>query len=360
MKFTNDQPLRLESGLEVPAYHLEYTTHGKLNEAGDNVIWVFHALTANSDPAEWWPGLVGPGRLFDPAQHFIVCVNMPGSCYGSIGPSDKDPYTDKTWYHDFPVFTTRDMIRAYQPLRKALGIRKIYTGIGGSMGGQQLLEWAIEEPELFINIVPIATNGRHSPWGIAFNTSQRMAIEADSTWRLRHDEAGLEGMKAARAAALLSYRNYQSYEQLQVRKEDQRCEGWGCLHGVGPGIRTGAASYQRHQGEKLASRFSAFSYYALSLSMDSHDVGRSRGGLQAALGRIQARTLVIGIESDILFPVVEQKTLAELIPEANFRIITSLYGHDGFLLEFSQIETLVKGFLEESTRILPEEELFNH
>jgi homoserine O-acetyltransferase len=358
MRFTYTRPLRLESGLEVPAYHLEYTTHGQLNPAGDNVIWIFHALTANSDPAEWWPGLVGPERLFDPSIYYIVCVNMPGSCYGSIGPSDRDPYTGRAYYHDFPVFTTRDMIRAYQPLRTALGIRKIYMGIGGSMGGQQLLEWAIEEPELFTHIVAIATNGRHSPWGIAFNTAQRMAIEADSSWHLRKEEAGVEGMKAARAIALLSYRDYQTYEQLQSRREEQRAEGWGCLHGVGPGIRTGAASYQRYQGEKLARRFSAFSYYALSLSMDSHDVGRARGGLAAALERIQARTLVIGIETDILFPLAEQKVLAELIPGARHRVISSLYGHDGFLLEFVQIEELVRAFEKESARVTTE--LINH
>jgi len=250
------------------------------------------------------------------------------------------------------------MIRAYQALRKSLGIRRIYIGIGGSMGGQQVLEWAIEEPELFSHIIPIATNGRHSPWGIAFNTAQRMAIEADGTWRERREGAGAEGMKAARAMALLSYRDYQAYDQLQTRREEQRAEGWGCLHGVGSGIRTGAASYQRYQGEKLARRFSAFSYYALSLSMDSHDVGRGRGGLAAALEHIKARTLVIGIQSDILFPLQEQKTLAELIPGAHHEVISSLYGHDGFLLEYTQIEQLIKGFLSESPAV--RRELINH
>ena len=141
--FTYNHPLRLESGAELPSYELAYTTHGTLNEKGDNVVWIFHALTANSDPAEWWPGLVGEGKLFDPANHFIVCVNMPGSCYGSIGPLNINPMNHEPYYHDFPFFTTRDMIRAYQPLKSFLGIEKIQMGIGGSMGGQQLLEWAI-------------------------------------------------------------------------------------------------------------------------------------------------------------------------------------------------------------------------
>ncbi|HVU57143.1 MAG TPA: homoserine O-acetyltransferase [Puia sp.] len=351
MKFTYHQPLRLESGLTVPALHLEYTTQGRLNEAGDNVVWIFHALTANSDASEWWPGLVGAGRLFDPAVYYIVCVNMPGSCYGSIGPEDTDRDSGHPYYHDFPVWTTRDMIRAYQPLRESLGIRRIYIGIGGSMGGQQLLEWAIEEPELFTHIVPIATNGRHSPWGIAFNTAQRMAIEADPTWKERRAGAGIEGMRAARAMALLSYRDYGAYGQLQPRQEEQMAERNSTLYGQGPNAHGGASSYQRYQGEKLARRFSAFSYYALSLSMDAHDVGRGRGGLEPALARIKARTLVIGIASDILFPVVEQQTLATLIPGAGFQIIQSLYGHDGFLLEFVQIEQLVKGFLQKQPEV---------
>ena len=180
--YKHEQPFILECGITLPQIHLAYTSHGHLNAAKDNVVWIFHALTANSDPAEWWPGLVGKGKLFDPELHFIVCVNMPGSCYGSMGPLELNPDTTEPWYHDFPFFTTRDMIRAYQFLRQYLGIENIHTGIGGSMGGQQLLEWAIEEPELFRYIFPVATNAQHSPWGIAFNASQRMSIEADRTW----------------------------------------------------------------------------------------------------------------------------------------------------------------------------------
>ncbi|HEX9511375.1 MAG TPA: homoserine O-acetyltransferase [Puia sp.] len=350
MKFKYLQPFTLESGAVLPGYHLGYTTHGTLNETGDNVIWIFHALTANSDPAEWWPGLVGNGRLFDPSVHFIICVNMPGSCYGSIGPLDREPDSGEAYYQGFPFFTPRDMIRAYQPLRKFLGIRKVYVGIGGSMGGQQLLEWAIEEPELFCHIVPIATNGRHSPWGIAFNTSQRMAIEADNTWKERREDAGLAGMSAARATALLSYRDYAAYEALQPRPDGFLSE-MGTDAGPGTGsagtiLRNGAASYQRYQGEKLARRFNAFSYYMLSLSMDSHDVGRGRGGLAKALQGVRARTLVISIETDILFPRSEQQLLASCIPGAGYRLIHSLYGHDGFLLEYAQIERLIRDFVE--------------
>jgi homoserine O-acetyltransferase/O-succinyltransferase len=331
--FTYHQPFTLESGATLPGYHLAYTTYGSLNRAGDNVVWVFHALTANSDPAEWWPGLVGEGKLFDPARYFIVCVNMPGSCYGSIGPLDINPATGSPWYHDFPFFTPRDMARAYQPLREHLGIRSIYLGIGGSMGGQQLLEWAVEEPTLFRHIVPMATNAQHSPWGIAFNVSQRMAIEADTTWQQRSPQAGTEGMRAARSMALLSYRHYLAYGQTQAETDNGLIEGFK------------AEGYQRHQGEKLVRRFNAFSYYFLSKGMDAHNLGRGRGGAVAALQRITAPALVLGIDTDFLFPVNEQVFIAEHIGESVFRNIDSVYGHDGFLVEFWKIANCIVEFL---------------
>ncbi len=331
--FTYNQPFVLESGTVLPQYHLAYTTHGVLNDAGDNVVWVFHALTANSDPTEWWSGLTGKGKLFDPAHYFIVCVNMPGSCYGSIGPLDIDPLTNKSYYHQFPFFTTRDMIRAYQPLRSHLGVEKIYIGIGGSMGGQQLLEWSIEEPSLFEYIFPLATNARHSAWGIAFNASQRMSIENDPTWKDKNEIAGIEGMKLARSIALISYRHYETYEEGQSESSTTKTEGFK------------SESYQRYQGEKLAKRFNAFSYYFLSKGMDAHNVGRARESVEAALEQISAKALVIGIETDILFPLSEQRRLAKYIPGAVYAAIRSPYGHDGFLLEFEQITNCINEFI---------------
>jgi homoserine O-acetyltransferase len=174
--FEHHEPFTLESGRVIDGFHLAYTTHGELNEEKDNVVWIFHALTANSDASEWWKGLVGEEKLFDPKEYFILCVNMPGSCYGSISPLDIDSQTGEPFYHNFPLFTTRDMVRTYKHLRAQLGINKIHIGIGGSMGGQQLLEWAVEEPELFECIIPIATNAQHSPWGIAFNGLKGMTM----------------------------------------------------------------------------------------------------------------------------------------------------------------------------------------
>ncbi len=337
--FFHNDPLVLESGISLPQYHLAYTTYGRLNDAGDNAVWIFHALTANSNPHEWWPGLVGPGRFFDPAKYFVVCVNMPGSCYGSISPLDKKPgenVLNECWYHDFPFFTPRDMVHSYKPLREMLGIKKIHIGIGGSMGGQQLLEWAIEEPQLFEYVFPIATNAFHSPWAIAFNATQRICIETDKTWLNKDHKAGITGMKAARTVALLSYRNYDTYQLSQAENST----------GVIDHFKSD--SYQRYQGEKLSIRFNAFSYYKLSQSMDSHNVGRGRKNAVTALQQITAKTLVIGIKTDILFPVPEQKFIAENIPHASFEMISSLYGHDGFLLEYEQIERLIDAFTREA------------
>lgn len=331
--FQYNQSFCLESGYELPGFRLAYHTFGTLNENADNVVWVFHALTANSNPLEWWPGLVGTNTLFDPKEFFIVCVNMPGSFYGSISPLDINSQTNKKFYHGFPAFTTLDMIRTFQHLKASLGIQYIKYGLGGSMGGQQLLQWAIEEPSLFEHIIPIATNASHSQWGIAFNESQRWAIETDATWLLLQDDAGIAGMKAARSIALLSYRNYHTYAGTVTNHDPEK----------------NGATYQRHQGEKLAARFNAFSYYFLSKSMDSHSVARHGLSITDALKQIKAKCLVVGISSDILFPVTEQVFLAEHITGASLSIIDSYYGHDGFLLEYEAIANAITNWKLHST-----------
>lgn len=333
--FTHTGAFQLESGAVLQKLHLAYTTYGQLNENKDNVVWIFHALTANSKPHEWWPEMVGEGRVFDPAKYFIICVNMPGSCYGSISPLDINPDTGAPYYHDFPFFTIRDMVQAYRLLQKELGVDKIKIGIGGSTGGQQLLEWAVQDPDLFSYIIPIATNAVHSPWGKAFNASQRFAIEADSTWWEKNEDAGKKGLEVARSIALLSYRTDIAYNKTQADLNDEMIEGFR------------SESYQRYQGEKLSKRFNAFSYYALTKSMDSHNLGRGRGGVQAALHTIKANTLVLSLEGDILFPLYEQEFLAQHIPNARVKLINSDYGHDGFLLEFEQLTAAISSFIEQ-------------
>lgn len=339
--FQYDRPFILESGITLPGYHLAYTTHGTLNAEKTNVIWIFHALTANSNPLEWWPGLVGDGKYFDPTKYFIICVNKPGSPYGSISPLSTNPATRQPWFHDFPVFTIRDMIRTYQHLKNHLGIQKIHAALGGSTGGMQLLEWAIEEPELFEHIVPIATNAKLSPWAIAFNASQRMAIEADTSWLEQRADAGQKGLAAARSIALLSYRHYNGYDITQARDK--------AFVALTNNVAFAADNYQRYQGLKLVNRFNAICYYRLSQSMDSHDVGRNRGGVQKALQRISAKTLVIGIKSDVLYPIAEQEYLQDAIPGASLLSIASDFGHDGFLLEYEKIETALRKFIEDKS-----------
>jgi homoserine O-acetyltransferase len=331
--FISKHKFVLESGKSFPEIQIAYHTYGKLNKEKDNVVWVTHALTANSDVFDWWKGLFGNNNLFNPEEHFIVCANVIGSHYGSTGPLSINPDTGNPYYHHFPEITIRDIVNAHILLRKHLGIEKIKFLIGGSLGGQQALEWAIAENDLIENLIVVATNPQHSPWGIAFNEAQRLAIKADRTWFNNSPDAGLKGLKAARAIALLSYRNAKTYNTTQKEESNNLPEIFK------------AVSYQDYQGEKLVKRFNAYSYWHLSKAMDTHNVGRNREGVVQALQKIRAKTLVIGISSDILFPTSEQKFLAENIPNANYAEIDSLYGHDGFLIETEKItNTILKHF----------------
>lgn len=304
-----------------------------LNSDRSNVVWICHALTGNADPGDWWSGMVGAGKYFDPARDFIVCANVLGSCYGSTGPLSINSVTGKPFYHDFPMITVRDMVSALDLLRQELGIEKIHTCIGGSVGGEQALEWAISQPNLIENLVLIAVSAVASPWCIAFNEAQRMAILADPTWFEQRDDAGISGMKAARAMAMISYRNYDTYGFTQALDNNEQLDDYK------------AAGYQRYQGEKLADRFNAFTYWVLSKVMDSHNVGRNRGSILNALGQVKARTLVVGIRSDLLFPPGEQQFLARHIPAAVYEEIDSLYGHDGFLIEFRPLTSILRKWM---------------
>ena len=328
--FETNKVVTLENGKQLINPVVAYHTFGSLNSAKSNVIWVCHALTANSNVFEWWPGFFGLEEVFNPTDHFIVCANILGSHYGTTGPLSINPTSGTTYFHEFPNVTVRDMITLHKLLADHLGIQKINTIIGGSLGGQQSLEWAVQEPDRIDNLVAIATNAIHSPWGVAFNESQRMAIESDHTWFTSDALAGVNGMKIARSIALLSYRNYLTYEQSQQPTDSNMI------------YPDRAASYQKYQGEKLARRFNAYSYWHLSKAMDSQNVGRNRGGLEKALGTIKANTIVITLEGDVLFPQNEQKFIAENIPNAKHILIPSLYGHDGFLIEVKRLSEIFK------------------
>lgn len=326
---------QLENGSYLPEIEIAYCTWGTFDPKKNNVVWVFHALTGNANPTDWWRGLVGKHDLFNPKDYFIICSNVLGSPYGSTNPLSINPKTGKKYYTDFPNITIRDVVRAFDLLRQHLGIHNVYMSIGGSLGGQQAVEWAILQPDVFENMVLLATNAQHSPWGIAFNETQRMAIYADTTWNEHRDDAGKNGLKAARAIALLSYRTYQMYAISQTEDSNNKLDDFK------------ASSYQNYQGVKLMNRFDVFSYLTLSKMMDSHNVARDRGSIKNALQQIQARTQVIGITTDTLFPISEQRILTEYIPNARLVEIHSRYGHDGFLVETPSLTNIIQKFMED-------------
>jgi homoserine O-acetyltransferase/O-succinyltransferase len=318
--FTYRQQLKLENGKILPVVDVVYHTYGNLNAEKNNVIWLCHALTANSDVADWWNSLIGEGKTYDPSKHFIVCANIIGSCYGSSGPLSINPETQKPYFSTFPEITIRDMVQVHCILRKHLGIEKINTIIGGSMGGYQVLEWVLTEPTVIDKMVLVATSAQESAWGIAIHTSQRLAIEADLTWKDLSQNAGAQGLKAARAIGMLTYRNYESFVKTQT-DDDHKLDNFK------------ASSYINYQGEKLVKRFNVYSYWLLTKAMDSHNIARNKGKIEDVLKSIKTKTIIIGISSDHLCPVAEQKLIASYIPNSTFVEIDSPYGHDGFLIE---------------------------
>jgi homoserine O-acetyltransferase len=333
-----NQPFVTETGATLPSIEIAYDTWGKLNEKGDNVIWVCHALTANSDVEEWWPGMLGNDMIFDINKYFVVCANILGSCYGTTGPLSVNPETSRPWLNDFPVITVRDVVRLHEILRKDLGITRIHSIIGSSIGGYQALEYSIIYPDVIRRLIFIASNAKQTPWAIAFNESQRLSIEADASFFDKDINGGKKGLKAARSIALLSYRTAYAYNNTQAEDNDEKTSSFR------------ASSYQAYQGDKLVNRFNPWSYYRLTQLSDSHNVGRERGGVVNALKQIKASTLCIGIKSDILFPVSEQIFVAENVAEGSYSEIDSFFGHDGFLIEAGQVSSVIKKFWEEASR----------
>ena len=332
--YTYNHPFTLECGVTLPSLSIAYDTFGTLNEDRSNVIWVCHALTANSDVADWWPHTVEQGCFLDPERYFTVCANFLGSHYGTTGPLSINEATGEPWYGDFPKVTVRDMVRVHQLLAEHLGIERVKLLIGSSIGGFQCLEWCVMQPDFAEHAAFIATTPRTKPWAAAFNESQRMAIESDPSFGERSEEAGLAGMAVARSLALLSYRGGMAYDKTQ---EDE-CAEEVCFERK-------VHSYQRYQGEKLRRRFNAYSYYRLSQAVDSHNLSRSRGDLAEVLRGIKAKSLVVAITSDILFPPSDHTEMVENIPSVEYHLIDSDFGHDGFLVEHEQLNRIILDFL---------------
>lgn len=327
--YIHDKPFTLESGEVLEELRIAYSTYGTKSEAEDNIVWVCHALTANSDVEDWWPHTVETGAILDPADHYVVCANILGSPYGTTAPLHTNPTTGEPYYADFPQYTIRDIVEAHKILAEYLKVGHIDVILGCSVGGFQALEWAVGEPDRFSKMILVATDAKATPWSVAINETMRMAIETDPTFGERRDDAAMEGLATARALALLTYRGPHGYNITQqnpdIRIKDHR-----------------AQSYQRYQGEKLCRRYNSYSYYSILNAFDTHDVGRARGGTNEALQRITAETFVVGITTDILFPPCEMRDLTNRIPGAKYFEIESLFGHDGFLVEHEQFNALLR------------------
>ncbi|KAJ1898508.1 homoserine O- acetyltransferase [Kickxella alabastrina] len=386
----------LESGDVLRDVPVAYKTWGNLNAQRSNCMVICHALTGSSDVADWWGPLLGSGRAFDTSQFFVVCCNVLGSPYGTASPLTINPDTGTPYGPDFPLTSIRDDVRLHRQVLDILGVEQVAICIGGSLGGMQCLEWGMFGAEYVRVIVPIATCGKHSAWGISWGEAQRQAIYSDPNYCDGHYTAEKKpehGLSAARMSALLTYRSRDSFESRFGRKmmtsgrvkvynsknldggevngndaensetsdiEQQQQQGQTSSGSsdrasspkCGNDDRSSssifsAQSYLRYQGEKFTKRFDANCYIAITRKMDMHDLGFGRESYISALKQVQQPALVVGIESDGLFTINEQYELAEHIPKAQMATIDSLDGHDGFLLEFSQLNRLIRSFVRD-------------
>ncbi|NOX37056.1 MAG: homoserine O-acetyltransferase [Calditrichaeota bacterium] len=367
----------LEMGGQLKRITVAFEAYGNLNAEKTNVILVCHALTGSSHAADlenrapelfaeafekhaaplepsrlgtiqhypgWWNALIGPGKALDTEKYCILVPNLLGSCYGTTGPLSRDPISGSPYRTRFPSITVRDMVRVQQLLMKTLGIRQLNAVVGGSLGGMQVLEWALMFPQQVQAIIPIATSARHSPWAIAFNEVSRRAILNDPAWQEgNYTHPPVNGMKLARMIAMISYRSFSSFLQKFSR---QMMELPLPSHGFSDNPFFQVERYLHYQGDKFFLRFDANSYLYLTRAMDWHDITRGRGSLPDVLEKVTVPALFIGIQSDVLYPVEEQKEMARHVPMAEYREIQSPHGHDAFLIEFDQLAAILKPFLE--------------
>ncbi len=327
-----------EDGTTLRDLPVSYQTWGTLNAAGDNAVLVCHALTGDTEVDDWWEGLLGAGRALDPSEDFVVCLNVPGSPYGTVSPLTEDSETGTRYGTDFPPVTTRDTVRLHRRALEQMGVQRVACAVGGSMGGMHVLEWAFETTDdgapFVQSLVPIAVGGRHTAWQIGWSETQRQAIYADPKWRDGEyplDDPPTNGLSTARMMAMVSYRSHESFEGRFGREvmDDQNDQPFA------------VESYLRHQGGKLVDRFDAHCYVELTKQMDTHDVSRGRGTYETVLASIQQPTLVVGIDSDVLYPLSEQEELVRHLPNATLEVLSSPHGHDAFLIEFDDLNEMV-------------------
>lgn len=349
----------LESGVPLGPVTINYQTYGRLSSAGNNAIYIAHALTGGSLVGEpprsekergWWEPLVGPGRAFDTDRYFVICSNLLGGCYGTTGPSSLDPKRGQHYGMNFPVVTIKDMVRAQKRLLDHLGVKELVAAAGGSMGGMQALEWAAMYPHMVGSAIAVACSGRFSPIGIAFNQAARRAIMSDPAWqkgRYYGRDFPHEGLSLARIIATITYRSNESFERRFGRALQRAAE----THPFAFFEPFAVESYLDHQGEKLTRRFDPNTYLYLSKAMDLHDLGRGCTSFEGALRRIRSKVFLMGISSDILFYPREVRGLGVEMRrcgvDARYEELQSPHGHDAFLIEFQQMENYIRSCLDE-------------
>ena len=344
--FQSIGPVDLERGGHLPSVRVAYETWGELDADRSNAVLVLHALTGDSHvvggpgpghpTAGWWSGIVGPGKSIDTDRYFVVAPNMLGGCQGTTGPATHSP-SGQEWGAAFPFVTIRDQVAVQAAFADRLGIDRWAAVLGGSMGGMQALEWAVSYPDRVERVAILAAPALSSADQIALNSVQLEAIRMDpgfadgDYYEAPEGDGPYRGLSLARRMALL---NYRSPSELNDRFERSWQSG---LNPLGGGGRFAVESYLDFHGNKFTRRFDANSYITLVEAMNSHDVGRDRGGVAAALARVTARAVVIGIDSDRLFPVENQAAIARMLPGNidgdDAIVIASTFGHDGFLIE---------------------------
>jgi homoserine O-acetyltransferase/O-succinyltransferase len=347
----------LESGASLPAVTVNFQTYGRLNAAGDNALYIAHALTGGSLVGDhrlpgkeggWWEPLVGPGKAFDTNRYFVICSNVLGGCYGTTGPASLDTRQDRPYAMRFPVVTVRDMVRVQKRLLDHLGVKKLACVAGGSLGGMQVLEWGVCYPQMVERLIAIAVSGRLSPIGIAFNQAGRRAVINDPLWRQGEYYGGdlpRAGLSLARLIATITYRSYESFESRFGRTLQKA----GDENQLSLRDQFVVESYLEYQGEKLTHRFDPNAYLYLSKAMDLHDLGRGFTSFRAALERIKGKVFLMGISSDILFYPQEVRGLAVEMRrcgvDARYEELTSPHGHDSFLIEFHTMDGFIRDCL---------------
>lgn len=336
----------LENGVTLREAPVAVETWGRLNDRGDNALVVCHALTGNTDVAAWWGGLLGPGRAFDTKRFFVVCLGVPGSPYGTPSPLTTNPDTGQPYGAAFPRVTIRDAVALHRRALETLGVRRVAAAVGGSMGGMHVLEWAFQKTEDgqdFVRaIAPIAVGGRHTAWQIGWSEAQRQAIYADPHWNGgRYDPSAppSAGLAAARMMAMVSYRSRGSFAARFGRERAANANGE-----ANDEASFAVQSYLRYQGQKLTQRFDANCYVRLTEQMDTHDIARGRGAYPDALRQIAQPALVVGIDTDVLYPLAEQEELAAHLPNARLEVLASPHGHDAFLIEQDDLNALLRAW----------------